>query len=440
VITPRPSEWPPGFKPNEGFLWGTATSAHQVEGNCTNNNWFAFESEVDENGDPRIVGGQRAGQACDQWNRFREDISLMKSLSLNAYRFSVEWSKIEPEKGRFDESALAHYSDLVEELVRQGIQPLVTLHHFTHPLWFERMGGFLARESPDIFERFVGVVVRRLDGVRYWCTINEPTVFAVNGYFTGEFPPGRSSPKEALLVLRHMLLAHVRAYQTIKGLRADAQVGPALSIFPFEPFSSWNPLEVLSSRLADRLFHREILDFLTGGRAGLLTLLTDPRTPIVASSPSADFIGLNYYTRFHLKVRPWRKPAIRGLSKQPPEELTDMGWEVYPEGLRSALRLISRATDKPIIITENGIADAGDTKRGRFIADHLRVVATEVAAGANIRGYLYWSLLDNFEWAHGYTKKFGLFHVDFETQVRTVRSGCRSFADAVTGGSGRRPD
>jgi beta-glucosidase len=441
-MIPHHPDWPGGFKLNKDFMWGSATSAHQVEGNCTNNNWFAFESAVDKGGKPRILNGQCAGLACDQWNRFREDIALMKSLSLNAYRFSVEWSKIEPEEGRFDEGALAHYNDLIHELHRQGIRPVVTLHHFTNPLWFERKGGFLARGSPEVFERFVRVVARRLQRVHYWCTINEPTVYAINGYFTGEFPPARSSPHEAFLVLRHMLLAHARAYHTIKDLREDAQVGPALSVFPFEAFSPWNPLEIVSSHLADRLFHREILDFLTTGRARLLTLVTDPRRPISVSGPIADFIGLNYYTRFYLRVRPWKRHPILGTAKRPEEELTDMGWEIYPEGLRAALRLISQSTDKPIIITENGIADAGDKKRGEFIADHLRVLASEVAAGTNVCGYFYWSLLDNFEWAHGYTKRFGLFHVDFNTQTRTLRRGGRTFMDMVARFSGerKRPD
>lgn len=413
------------------FFWGTATSAHQVEGNCTNNNWFEFESAVDNLGAPRILDGQRAGLACDHWNRYREDIALMKSLSLNAYRFSVEWSKIEPEEGRFDEDALGHYCDVVDELILQDIHPVVTLHHFTNPLWFERKGGFLAQESPEIFERFVRAVVRRLQGVSHWCTINEPTVYAINSYFTGEFPPGKSSPRDTLQVLRQMLRAHARAYRAIKDLREDAQVGPALSIFPFESFSPWSPLDILSSRIANRLFNREILEFFTTGRSRLLTLLTDPRNPINERGPTADFIGLNYYTRFHLRVRPWKTPAILGVAKGPPEELTDMGWEIYPEGLSTALRLIARSTDKPIVITENGIADGHDTKRGRFIEDHLRVLASEVAGGANVRGYFYWSLMDNFEWAHGYTKRFGLFHVDFDTQERTLRHGCRTFADVV---------
>jgi len=425
------------FDQNRDFLWGAATSAHQVEGNCTNNNWFAFESAVDRRGAPRILNGQRAGRACDQWNRYREDIALMNSLSLNAYRFSVEWSKIEPEEGRIDEHALAHYSDIVDELLLHGICPVVTLHHFTTPLWFERKGGFLAEESPEIFERFVRVVVRHLQRVRHWCTINEPTVYAINGYYTGEFPPGRSSPGEALKVLRQMLLAHARAYRAIKELRGDTQVGPALSIFPFEPFLPWSPLDVFSSRLADRLFHREILEFLTTGSSKVLSLLTDRRTPLEGSGPTADFIGLNYYTRFHLRVRPWKVPAIQGVATVPPEELTDMGWEIYPEGLRAALRLIGHTTDKPILITENGIADAHDMKRDRFIADHLRVLASEVARGANVRGYFYWSLLDNFEWAHGYTKRFGLFHVDFNTQQRTLRAGSRTFAEVVARSTGR---
>ena len=340
------------------------------------------------------------------------------------------------EEGRIAEHALAHYHDVIDELLLQGICPVVTLHHFTNPLWFERKGGFLAEESPGVFERFVHLVVRQLPRVRHWCTVNEPTVFAINGYYTGEFPPGRSSAREALKVLRHMLLAHARAFHAIKELNSDAQVGPALSLFPFEPFSPWNPLDILSCRLADRLFNREILEFITSGSSRVLTLLTDPCKPVNGHGPTADFIGLNYYTRFHLRAHPFKTPAVQGTTQAATEELTDMGWEIYADGLRSALRLINRITDRPIIVTENGIADADDTKRGRFITDHLQVLASEIGQGADVRGYFYWSLLDNFEWAHGYTQKFGLFHVDFANQRRTIRGGARSLKEVVGRSSG----
>ena len=403
-------------------MWGSATSAHQVEGQCTNNNWFAFESAVDERGMSRMLNGQRAGMACDHWNRYREDVALMKSLSLNAYRFSIEWSKVEPEEGLFDEAAVEHYSNVIDELILNGIRPVVTLHHFTNPLWFERRGGFLASQSPEVFERFVRFVVGRLGKVLYWCTINEPTVYAINGYVTREFPPAMASPLKAMKVIRNMLHAHARAYRSIKEIQGDALVGPALSIFPLTPFSLLNPLDILASWIADHGLHRGILRFITTGRSSLV--LPRVRGDGLGAVPAetADFVGLNYYTRFHLRVRPWRRPAIVGEAKSSPDCTTDMGWEMYPEGLRTAIRLIGEFTDKPILVTENGIADAADTRRGRFITDHVEILASENARGADVRGYFYWSLLDNFEWAFGYTKRFGLFHVDFSTQRRNMRA------------------
>jgi beta-glucosidase len=169
------------------FLWGSATAAYQVEGYCTNNNWFSFESARDEQGRPRILDGQRAGVCCDHWNFYKEDIALMKALSLNAYRFSVEWSKIEPELGKYDESALDHYENVVDELKKNGIEPMITLHHFTDPIWFEKQGAFLRENSPEIFAGFAAKVVRHLGSkVKLWCTINEPTVYAMQGW---AFPP-----------------------------------------------------------------------------------------------------------------------------------------------------------------------------------------------------------------------------------------------------------
>ena len=179
------------------FLWGSATSSHQVEGNCTNNNWYKFESAVDEEGKPRILNGQKAGIASDHWNRYKEDIRLMKALSLNAYRFSVEWSKIEPEQGKYDEKALDHYEQVVDELLANGIEPMVTLHHFTDPLWFEAQGAFLQENSPEIFAGFVEKVVARLGSrVKLWCTINEPSVYAMQGYLQDAFSPRRERPAE----------------------------------------------------------------------------------------------------------------------------------------------------------------------------------------------------------------------------------------------------
>ena len=414
------------------FLWGSATSSHQVEGNCTNNNWFQFESAVDKEGKPRISNGQKAGVCCDQWNRYKEDIQLMKALSLNAYRFSVEWSKIEPEQGEFDESALDHYEQVVGELLAGGIEPMVTLHHFTNPLWFEEKGAFLQEDSPEIFARFVERVVRRLGSkVKLWCTINEPSVYAFNGYFIGGFPPAERNLQTAATVFRNLLRSHTAAYTCIKRIEPQAQVGLVVVMLIYEPSSRWNLLDVAFSRLLRRNMSDSHLIYLTEGRLKFSIPGMARESFNSGVRDAFDFVGVNYYMRFLWKFRPFGKKKLDIVKNAPPEKLTDMGWEIYPEGLYRVLKLVSGYTSKPIYITENGIADDSDKKRAKFIEDHLLVLNKAITDGMNIKGYFYWSLIDNFEWAHGFEKRFGLYHVDYTTLKRTLREGSRKYPEII---------
>jgi beta-glucosidase len=418
----------------DAFLWGSASSAHQVEGECSNNNWALFEELSDPSGKPRIRDRHRAGKACEHWTRFREDIALMKSLGLNAYRFSVEWSKIEPEEGRFNESALDHYEEVVDALLAAGIEPVITLHHFTDPLWFSNAGGFLREDAPEILCRFSQRVFERLAGrVRIWCTINEPAVYAVGGYITGEFPPAIRNPMQAARVLANLLRAHALIYSTCKGRWPDAQIGLPVNIFLYEPASWWNPLDRLAAYVASRNFTHALLAYLQTGRFTLL-LPGVVRLKIDHGIPDAtDFVGVNYYTRFHLRLNPLSPEKILPVTVSPVDQTTDMGWEIHPDGLRRVLQIVASHSNKPILVTENGIADDSDTKRARFITDHLCGLQRARKEGIDVRGYFYWTLLDNFEWAHGYTKRFGLYHVDFTTQKRTLREGSRAFAEFIKG-------
>jgi beta-glucosidase len=420
------------LKLDKNFLWGSSTSSHQVEGYCTNNNWYQFESAVDKDGKPKILNGQKAGLACDQWNRYKEDIQLMKALSLNSYRFSVEWSKIEPAEGKFSDSALTHYEQVIDELLTNNIEPMLTLHHFTNPIWFEEKGAFLQENSPETFARFVEKVTLRLgQKIKLWVTINEPSVYAINGYFKGDFPPGEKDPQKAAKVMLNVLRAHTEAYSVIKKIRPDAQVGLAIAVFLFDPPSQLNLLDLLVAHLANKNFNESILRYLKEGYFYLhfpFLAQEEYKSPI---QESFDFVGLNYYTRYFARLNPLGDVKLVEHHKSPVSELTDMHWEIYPEGLYRALKIIQSYTHMTIYITENGIADSSDTKRSKYIEDHLLVMAKAISEGVNIGGYFYWSLLDNFEWAFGYERRFGLYKVDFKTQERTLRNGGAVYPEMI---------
>jgi beta-glucosidase len=414
------------------FLWGASTSAYQVEGNCTNCNWSQFETTLDPQGHLRIAHGQRCGLAADHWIRYKEDIQLLKEMHLTAFRFSVEWSKVEPEEGVFVDSVLDHYEGVVDELRANGIEPFITLHHFTDPLWFDRKGGFERDDSPEILARFAARVVQRLGSkVRFWSTINEPNVYAVEGYFRGTFPPGQHDPGRAIVVFRNLLRAHTACYQAIKQIRPEAHVGLLANIFVFDPPERWNLLDVMLAHYLNEAFSVSVIDYLTTG-------VFDFSLPGVGSGhfdtgvPEAfDFVGLNYYTRLRYHFDPFREEKMVAVQHLPRGELTDKGWEIYPEGLSRALRMISSRTAKPIYITENGIADDSDLKRASFIEDHLLVTNRAIHDGMNVKGYFYWSLMDNFEWIDGFDVRFGLYGVDYATQKRTLREGSLKYKEII---------
>jgi beta-glucosidase len=413
------------------FLWGSVTAAYQVEGGCTNNQWYRFESAVDEKGRPRILNGQKAGFASDHWRRYEEDIRLMKGLDLNAYRFSVEWSKIEPEPGRYNAAALEHYEKVVDTLLANGIRPMVTLHHFTDPIWFEERGAFLRDDSPEVFARFVEKVVRRLSPrVRLWCTINEPSVYSLMGYFTARFPPARREPENTALTFWNLLRSHTAAYNVIKSIDPQAGVGLAAAITIYDPRDEKDPDDVAIARAFTHSVNESHFNYLVRGELDF-SLPGVTRSFKGGVRDGFDFVGLNYYTRRYRSLQSSGPEPYDSPPKLPKQKVTDMGWEIYPEGLHRALELIAGFTSKPVYITENGIADDSDTKRARFIEDHLRVLDSALAGGMNIKGYFYWSLIDNFEWAFGFTKRFGLYHVDYTTQRRTLREGSRKYAEII---------
>ncbi len=415
------------------FLWGTATSAYQVEGGDTNSQWYLWEHAKDRQGNPRILHGDTCGWACDEWNRYPEDVRLMKSLGLNAYRFSVEWSKIEPREGVFDREAILHYQQLCDTLLKAGIEPVVTLHHVTDPIWFAEKGGWEKEENIQDFVKFAIHIVRALgERVRIYCTINEPAVYAMESYFSGTFPPGKEDLRLTALVLRNLLIAHVQTYHAIKALPGGKEkyVGIVKNITLVDPWNKWSLPDWLFSRLSDQAFNGTTIDFFRTGRfrfwmPGMVFLNYED----TAAVHSLDFFGLNYYSHYlyHFSFDP--KKAFK--PKIPENEImTDMEYSVYPEGFYRAVRRVA-VLGVPVMVTENGIADARDDRREMFIRRHLFALSKAIREGYDVCGYFYWSLLDNFEWAEGYSKKFGLYAMDPVTLERTMRNGARVYGEIV---------
>ncbi len=419
------------------ILWGVATAAHQVEGGCDNNNWSHWEKQTNARGQPRIKNDDKAGMACDHWNRYSQDIRLMKELGVKAYRFSVEWSKLEPRRGEFDDAAFAHYLDLCDALFEAGISPVVTLHHFTHPLWFHESGAFEKRENIEPFARFCEEVFGRLRSrVKMWCTINEPAVFATQGYFTGLFPPGRKDLQQTGEVLVNLLEAHAVVYRRLKALPggAEARIGLAKSIFQFEPWRRASLLDWMVTGAVNRLFNDCLLDGLRTGKFRLhIPGLVRVKRSLPDARGSLDFVGLNYYSHLHARVRLDPKEPFE-LRYRQGDTMTDMPYVIYPEGFYRALHQVA-TLGVPIYVTENGIADAKDDRRALFIRRYLYAMHRAILAGCDIQGYFYWSLMDNFEWSEGYSMRFGLYEVDFKTQERRLREGAKPFLQAIRGGS-----
>lgn len=427
-----------------GFLWGAATSGHQIEGGNEKSDWWAWEAEG------RIEGGARSGKATDHWNRFREDLKLARALGLNSYRFSVEWSRIEPEEGRFSEAALDWYEALVGECEALGLLPMLTLHHFTSPLWFARRGGFAAADAPARFGRFTEKVISRLGPrIPLWCTINEPMVLVAGTYLGRFMPPAEYAPRKASEASRNLLRAHVLAYDLLHSRIGERegpwrdrplQVGVAHNLIDFRPDRAWHPLERVATAIIRRFHNRAWLDAITGHpqRFGVPGLIPRARpVPEALGRVTADFIGVNYYTQGYVQWRP-RAPAPERPGELPlgivfarrKEECSDLEWSIHPEGLGRMLRFVSRY-GLPIYITENGIADREDRLRARYLETHLAEVEKAVGAGIPVRGYYHWSLLDNFEWIKGFGPRFGLYRVDYGSFERTLNPSATVYAEWI---------
>ena len=397
----------------QNFLWGAATSAYQVEGDNVNADWWEWEKEA---------GRENSGPACRHYEFYKQDFDLAKSLNHNAHRLSIEWSRVEPREGEFSEEALRHYVDVIRALRARQIEPMVTLHHFTNPIWFSHSGGWTNRLSVARFARYCEVVVRALaKDVHYWMTINEPTIFISHSYMFGVWPPQVKSYRIARDVHDHMIAGHIRVYRLIHKIYKDLNLpAPAISIAQhiqaLVPCSG-NLKNRLAVYLRNKLYNFEILDQLRRHRA-------------------MDFVGVNYYSRQLVDLKKW---GIGNLAwdacekNHYPVKKNSLGWDIYPEGLFQVLLKLKKY-NCPVVITENGICTSDDNQRWEFLCAHLKNIHLAMAGGVDVVGYLYWSLLDNFEWDKGFAPRFGLIDVDYNTYQRTVRESARRYAQVCKTG------
>ena len=412
------------------FLWGTATAAHQIEGGNDNNDWWQFEQQPG-----RIARGDRSGRAVDGWNRMDEDIGLMERLGANAYRFSIEWSRLEPREGEWADAAWSHYQDEVRRLLSVGIQPMVTLHHFTFPLWLR--GGALDPSFPERFGRFAREAARRLPEVTLWCTINEPNVLLFSGFVDGTWPPAVKDTAKASATFAALLRAHASASAGVRAAIPQARIGVAMHLRAFDALRPWFLPDWMAASSAASAFNWAFYDSIISGRIRFAPFgfpRLDEAAPDLRGS--ADWFGLNYYTRDLVGFSPGKPGGVRLAVGPGPTNA--LGWEIYPEGLLQLLRAAHARYRLPLYVTENGVDDRVGTLRPLFILGHIHAVTRATAEGIPVLGYFHWSLMDNFEWADGFAPRFGLYRVDYPSLERSPAPGAETFtalADEVRHGS-----
>ena len=367
----------------KGFLWGAATSAYQVEGGNIHSDWQEFKS---------------AGSACDQYNLYEKDFDLAKSLNHSAHRLSLEWSRIEPKEGEFDSHEIEHYQKVLKALKDRGLTVMLTLWHFTLPKWVADSGGWESGSTVKYFERFVKKIVPEIgEFVDLFVTINEPGVYTYETYIERVWPHSKKSWLGQTKTFLNLVSAHKKVYKFLHGLfPAGKPVGIANNVLSFESYHKHSITEQIAVSLND-FFVNHLFYFLT--------------------KDTHDFLGINYY--FHVRFRHEGMKAQSDSSLQQTHDISDLGWEVYPEGMFDVLTDLS--DDIPIYITECGIATTNDDRRNRFLIAYLQEVARAIKAGVNVRGFFYWSLIDNFEWHRGFEPRFGLIEVDYSTQERHIR-------------------
>jgi beta-glucosidase len=361
------------------------------------------------------AGKECSGQASRHYELYEQDFDLVKNLNHNAHRLSIEWSRIEPKEGEFFQKELQHYLNVISSLKARKIEPFVTLHHFTNPNWFSESGGWGDRRSVDRFLRYCDFVTRALARhVHYWITINEPTIYISHSYLLGLWPPQLKSFWKAKPIYDNMTAAHVQVYRRINSIYKELGLSkPAISIahhmsamVPCIP----NLRNRVAASLRDYCFNFKILDRLVRHK-------------------TLDFIGFNYYSRQLIDVQGWRLTNLMGdlcYNNHHPVKKNSLGWDIYPDGIRQVLLKLKKY-NLPVIITENGICTSDDNLRWEFLSEHLKSIHAAMEQGVDVQGYLYWALMDNFEWAEGFGPRFGLIDINYKTFERTVRDSARKY-------------
>ncbi|MFH1522203.1 MAG: glycoside hydrolase family 1 protein [Patescibacteria group bacterium] len=380
----------------KNFLWGTSTSAYQVEGGIKND-WSEWENDELRIKNLKLKGLNPDNfvceKACDFYHLYEEDFDLAVRLNNNAVRFGIEWARIEPKEGKWNMDEIEHYRKVLQAAKKRNLKVVLTLWHWTNPIWIAKNGGWVNKKTVNYFTRYVELIVKELgEYVSFWITLNEPMVHILNGYITGKFPPNEKDLTRAKFVFSNLIKAHNKSYQIIHNKYPQARVSITKLVNYFEPAREWCPNEWILAKIFHYFWNHKFLNKV---------------------KKQLDFIAFDYY--FHDRIV-WYPPFIKNKNK----EVTDMGWEIYPEGIYHVIKYLAKF-NKPIYIMENGLADKNDIKRADFIINHLKYVHKAIKEGVDVRGYFYWSLLDNFEWAHGWEPKFGLYEMDRATLKRTAR-------------------
>lgn len=416
------------FPPN--FLWGCSDSALQTEGIITcsgrtiENSWTEYEKTKPD--------FDCVGHACERWTRYKEDFKLLKQIGMNAYRFSIEWAKIEPQEGCFDHEAMQHYIDVIDELRSLGIEPFVTLFHHSCPVWFFNKGGFENADNIKSFVNYARYVFLHLHNkVRKWIIFNEPVAYAFEGYFRGAYPPAKKSLTLAGKVVLNELNAHVAAAKEFRKINPNVKIGIADMCHPLDSYTKWNPFVKVVTKTFSSLINETTIRFFKNGKFRWLPPWIRGDNPDAPGS--LDFFGINYYTHTTVRqIHPFKMKAC----VRPDEQIVDKSQRsertkvMYPEGLYRSIVRASKL-DLPIYITENGVATENAELRDEYIRKHLYVVSRAIAEGYNVQGYLFWTLIDCFSWNKGYSNKHGIFEVNFETQERIYRASAQYLIDTI---------